>query len=620
MSTETPAPSQAGSFNLPSVPGTEPSRAVLDAFRISIALQVHRALPQLTVEQVYPGVLYGVKGVDFTVAMARFRLGGKPDDWAKKVIDSFQADEYVESATQLNGFVNFRLNTKTLTNKVLAQVDALTNHTEDKQPQYGSNSSGAGKTIIVGKQSQAFSFTLIEIRIEYSSPNIAKQFHVGNLRSTIIGGFLANVYKANGWNVLSMNYLGDWGKQFGMIAVGFAKYGSEEALARDAIKHLYEVYVKINADAKDDESVHDAARAYFKQMEDGEESALQNWRRWRDLSIEKYKEEYARLNIAFDVYSGESQVEADTVKTSLDKLKEMGLISESKGAQVIDLEGFKLGKAVIQKQDGTSLYLTRDIAAAIERYEKYKFDRMIYVIASQQDLHCAQFFKTLELMEYPWAKTLEHVNFGMVLGMSTRKGTAVFLDDVIREAASVMKEKMMSNEEKYSAIEDPEAVAQEIGLTAIKIQDMAAKRINNYSFNWSRMTSFEGDTGPYLQYAHVRLSSISRKNPELLPLPAAEKIQTDLLTEPQAREMVFLLASYPDVVRVACEKNEPSGVVTFAMRLSHAISSAWDQLPVKGLAEDKIEVARARLWLFLSARDVLGAAMRLLSIRPLERM
>ncbi|CAE6411455.1 unnamed protein product [Rhizoctonia solani] len=604
MSTEASVPVQTANSSLPQVAGTEPSRAVLDAFRIAIAVQIHRALPQLSVEQVYPGVLYGVKGVDFTVAMARFRLGGKPDEWAKKVADSFQADEYVEAATQMNGFVNFKLNTKSLMSQVLKQVDALTNHTEDKTPQYGSNSSGAGKNII----------------IEYSSPNIAKQFHVGNLRSTIIGGFLTNVYKANGWSVTGMNYLGDWGKQFGMIAVGFEKYGSEEALARDAIKHLYDVYVKINADATTDESVHDAARAYFKRMEDGDESALQNWRRWRDLSIEKYKEEYARLNIAFDVYSGESQVGANTIKVAVDRLKEMGLVSESKGAQVIDLEKFKLGKAVIQKQDGTSLYLTRDIAAAIERYEKYKFDRMIYVIASQQDLHCAQFFKTLELMEYPWAKSLEHVNFGMVLGMSTRKGTAVFLDDVIREAASIMKEKMMSNEEKYNAIEDPEGVSREIGLSAIKIQDMAAKRINNYSFNWSRMTSFEGDTGPYLQYAHVRLSSISRKNPELLPLPAADKIQTDLLTEPHAREMVFILASYPDVVRVACEKNEPSGVVTFAMKLSHAISSAWDPLPVKGLAADQIEVARARLWLFLCARDVLGAAMRLLSIRPLERM
>ncbi|KAG9093214.1 hypothetical protein FS749_014830 [Ceratobasidium sp. UAMH 11750] len=604
MATEATTQPVAGDSTLPQIPGTEPSRAVLDAFRISITVSVHRALPNLTLEQIYPGVLYGVKGVDFTVAMARFRLGGKPDEWAKKVVDAFQADEYIESATQLNGFVNFRLRTQTLTSKVLAQVDALTNRTADKTPQYGSNSSGKGKNII----------------IEYSSPNIAKQFHVGHLRSTIIGGFLCNLYKANGWDVLGINYLGDWGKQFGMIAVGFDKYGSEEALARNAIKHLYEVYVKINADANDDESVHDAARAYFKRMEDGDESALANWRRWRDLSIEKYKEEYGRLNIAFDVYWGESQVGADSLKAVVQKLQDLGLVSESKGAELIDLEQYKLGKAVIRKQDGTSLYLTRDVAGAIERYEKYKFDKMIYVVASQQDLHCAQFMKTVELMGYPWAKRLEHVNFGMVLGMSTRKGTAVFLDDVIREAASVMEEKMKSNEEKYSAIEDPEAVAREIGITAIKIQDMAAKRINNYTFNWSRMISFEGDTGPYLQYAHVRLSSISRKNPELFPLPAAENIQTDLLTEPQARDIVFLLASYPDVVRVACERNEPSGIVTFAMRLAHAISSAWDLLQVKGLPADQVETARARLFLFLCARDVLGASLRLLSIRPLERM
>ncbi|ELU41579.1 arginyl-tRNA synthetase [Rhizoctonia solani AG-1 IA] len=611
MSTEASVPVQTANSSLPQVAGTEPSRAVLDAFRIAIAVQIHRALPQLSVEQVYPGVLYGVKGIDFTVAMARFRLGGKPDEWAKKVADS------VGHISAMNGFVNFKLNTKSLMSQVLKQVDALTNHTEDKTPQYGSNSSGAGKNIIIA--------------ISRWQPPVDYHWR-------FLDKCLQSQRMERDWHELSRR-LGQAG--FGMIAVGFEKYGSEEALARDAIKHLYDVYVKINADATTDESVHDAARAYFKRMEDGDESALQNWRRWRDLSIEKYKEEYARLNIAFDVYSGESQVreEADTIKVAVDRLKEMGLVSESKGAQVIDLEKFKLGKAVIQKQDGTSLYLTRDIAAAIERYEKYKFDRMIYVIASQQDLHCAQFFKTLELMEYPWAKSLEHVNFGrfhhahtstkiilsvkfagMVLGMSTRKGTAVFLDDVIREAASIMKEKMMSNEEKYNAIEDPEGVSREIGLSAIKIQDMAAKRINNYSFNWSRMTSFEGDTGPYLQYAHVRLSSISRKNPELLPLPAADKIQTDLLTEPHAREMVFILASYPDVVRVACEKNEPSGVVTFAMKLSHAISSAWDPLPVKGLAADQIEVARARLWLFLCARDVLGAAMRLLSIRPLERM
>jgi len=211
------------------------------------------------------------------------------------------------------------------------------------------------------------------------------------------------------------------------------------------------------------------------------------------------------------------------------------------------------------------------------------------------------------------------VNFGMVLGMSTRKGTAVFLDEIIREASGVMHDQMKKNDEKYNAVEDPEGVSQEIGITGIKIQDMAAKRINNYTFNWSRMLSFEGDTGPYLQYAHVRLSSISRKNPNLIPLPAPEAIDiTTLTTSPQAREIVFLLGSYPDVVKTALRTHEPSGVVTFAFRLSHAISSAWETVVVKG--EEDEEKARARMWLYLNARDVLGAAMRLLSIRPLERM
>jgi len=269
--------------------------------------------------------------------------------------------------------------------------------------------------------------------------------------------------------------------------------------------------------------------------------------------------------------------------------------------------------------DGTSIYLTRDIGGAVERFDKYHFDKMIYVVASQQDLHLAQFFKVLNLLQYPWAPTLEHVNFGMVQGMSTRKGTAVFLDEIIQEASKVMHEQMQSNEEKYSLIEEPERTAREIGITAIKIQDMSAKRINNYTFNWSRMLSFEGDTGPYLQYAHVRLASIERKNPSFVPLPPASDISySALATDAKAREIAFWLATYPDVVRVAQERHEPSGVVTFCMKLAHMIASAWEVLSVKGEADH--EKARARLFLFICARDVLGAALRLLSITPLERM
>jgi len=414
--------------------------------------------------------------------------------------------------------------------------------------------------------------------------------------------------------------------------------------------------VNTNKDAESDPGVKAAAAAWFKRMEDGDEDALKNWRMWRELSVKKYAEEYNRLNVHFDVYTGESKVGKKWQDYALERLSEMGLISDVEGAKLVDLERWKLGKAVLRKKgasvspsilspsdtesaiDGTSIYLTRDIGGAIERYEQHKFDKMIYVISSQQDLHTAQFIKVLHLMEFPWASSVEHVNYGLVLGMSTRKGTVVFLEQIIRETSSVMHEQMKKNQEKYAAVEDPEQTSLEVGLTGIKIQDMAAKRyatlsfsarlspnpscvsrINNYNFNWDRMTSFEGDTGPYLQYAHVRLTSLTRKNPELLPLPPPEQIATETLAEqPAAREIAFLLGTYPDVVRTALRTHEPSGVVTFAFRLAHAISSAWETVVVKGEAD--VERARARMWLYLCARDVLGAAMRLLSIRPLERM
>lgn len=239
---------------------------------------------------------------------------------------------------------------------------------------YGTNQSGEGKKII----------------IEFSAPNIAKPFHAGHLRSTIIGAFLANLYEANGWDVLRMNYLGDWGKQFGLLAVGWEKYGSEDELKGDAVKHLYDVYVKINRDAEADESIHERARSFFKQMEDGDKDAIALWTKFRDLSIVKLKDTYARLNTHFDVYNGESQVSAASQRAALDRLESTGIMSEDKGALLVDLTKYKLEKTVVRKRDGTYVYITRDIGGAVERFETHQFDKMIYVIASQQDLHTAQ--------------------------------------------------------------------------------------------------------------------------------------------------------------------------------------------------------------------------------------
>ena len=280
-----------------------------------------------------------------------------------------------------------------------------------------------------------------------------------------------------------------------MIATGYEKYGSQKELEKDAIKHLFDVYVKVNKEAEADPSVKEEAAKWFKRMEDGDESALSNWRVWREMSVKKYEQEYERLNVKFDVYTGESMVGKESMDVALEKLDEMGLISETNGAKLVDLEKWKLGKAVVRKKgkeiflfvslsfsssfifiDGTSIYLTRDIGGAIERYQKYAFDKMIYVVSSQQDLHLSQFFKILELMGFPWAKSLIHINYGLVQGMSTRKGTVVFLDQIIKEAGNVMHEQMLKNEDKYNAVENPEETSLEIGITGVKIQDMAAKR------------------------------------------------------------------------------------------------------------------------------------------------
>ena len=349
------------------------------------------------------------------------------------------------------------------------------------------------------------------IIVEFSSPNIAKPFHAGHLRSTIIGGFLANLYEAAGWDVIRMNYLGDWGRQFGLLANAFELYGSEEKLKDDPIGHLYDIYVEINRHSGPEEreikekeeqlkmngstglqeeiatlkakSHNEKARQYFKRLEDGDPHARATWARFRDLSIERYKKTYARLNIHYDHYSGESQVESERMEAAAVRLKQKGVSEDSNGAVVVDLTKSKdkntkkLGKALVKKSDGSSLYLTRDIGEAVKRYELYQFDKMIYVVASQQDLHLAQLFKILELMGHEDVSgRCQHVNFGMVLGMSTRKGTVKFLDDILRDVGEKMHEVMKKNEKKYEQVENPEQTADTLGITAVMVQDMTGKR------------------------------------------------------------------------------------------------------------------------------------------------
>jgi arginyl-tRNA synthetase len=341
------------------------------------------------------------------------------------------------------------------------------------------------------------------IIVEFSSPNIAKPFHAGHLRSTIIGGFLANLYQLAGWDVIRINYLGDWGKQYGLLALAFEKYGDEEALNKDPINHLFQLYVRVNTEMtaekeqiekrkQDGEdvaeleanSLDEQARRYFKKMTDRDPEALAQWKRFRDLSITRYQETYARLNIKFDEYSGESQVSEEAMEKVGKEMQDKGICKEDKGAMIVDFqelvpgkEGKRLEKPIVRKRDGTALYLTRDISELLGRHEKYKFDQMIYVVASAQDLHLKQLFKIIELLGHKEiAAKCQHVNFGLVLGMSTRKGTVKFLDDILRDVADKMHETMKKNEDKYNQVANPEATADTLGISSVMVQDMTGKR------------------------------------------------------------------------------------------------------------------------------------------------
>ena len=575
------------------------SFGVLDKFRNDVAAQL-ATITGASAEAILPAVEECKKKElgDFSVNAARLmRLvpgapKGKPVDFAAQWVAAFKPSALLEAATTAGPYMNFSCSTTELAKAVCASVTKF-------GEKYGTSNEGAGKKVIV----------------EYSSPNIAKPFHAGHLRSTILGNFLVTTHKAGGFDVIGINWLGDWGVQFGKLAVGFEKWGNEEALQKEALRHLYEVYVKVNAACNEDKVLDKEAHEFFRKMEDGEEASLKVWNRFRDLSISDLNKTYKRLNIAFDVISGESHMNHEIEDEALATLKEKGLLREDQGATIVPLkEVSKLPNAILRKSDDTTLYLTRDIAAAIERYREFHFEKMFYVVSAQQSLHFEQLFKTLELMGHDWAKKCVHVPFGMVKGMSTRKGTAVFLDDILNEARSTMLEVMSKNTGKIDELdEDPEKVADVVGVSAVVVQDFNARRIKDYDFQWARMTSFEGHTGPYLQYAHARLCSVERKCG--FPLnPAAD---VTLLKEKEAHILLMEIARFPEVIRQAREALEPITLVSYLYDLAHAISVAHSALWVKGREQD---LADARLMLYHVARVTLGNGLRIIGLTPLERM
>ena len=683
---------QLGLSPPPSFPGVPlyPEHNPVDIYRAYIIEQIHK------ITEVEPSIINNalawtqdLKHGDLVLPAPALRLKGKkPDELVQEIAEKFDCS-IIEKPTADRTFLRFFFKPEALAKLVLPSI-------LQQKAQYGFNPK-------LGLEDEANpSSRQKQMIVEYSSPNIAKEFHTGHLRSTIIGGFLIKLYSAAGWKTVSMNYLGDWGKQYGMLSQGFEKYGSDAELEKNPIKHLNEVYVKINQDnsaeqkeaktlaEKKDElekakvppkpkkpakgkpaepapehkwtdeqekelqdvsaelekvqqqlvekpSIDEKARQFFKRMVDGDCAALHNWQKFRDLSIEEYKRMYARLNIAFDEYSGESTVKVEDMDKAADVLQKRNISEDSKGAVIVDLSKHgapTLGKTLVKKRDGTSLYLTRDIAANYERFEKHQFDKMIYVIASQQDVHVAQFFKILELMGSPYSDAVakcEHITFGMVKDpkgqtMSTRKGTVVSLADSLDSAKDFMHDVMRKNKDKYEQVQDPDATADTLAISAIMVQDYSGKRINNYSFDMEKMTRFEGDTGPYLQYSHARVCSMERK----AAVPHAELLRADfgLITAKEGVELVRSLAQWPDVFLNTYKTREPVTVLTYLFKMTHLLSSCYDAKDVSNknaktmsvMYAETPEKKAALMALYDSARQVLGNGMRLLGLTPVERM
>ena len=449
------------------------------------------------------------------------------------------------------------------------------------------------------------------ITIDLSSPNIAKPFSVGHLRSTVIGDALSNIFRKIGYNTIKINHLGDWGKQFGLLMVAYKKWGSQEAVEANPIDELLKLYVRINAEIENDPSLDEEGRLWFKKLEDGDPEATELWQWFRDESLTEFNRIYELLGVEFDSLNGEAFYN-DKMDEGIQILEDKGLLQESKGASIVDLEDFNLPPAMIKKSDGATLYITRDIATAIYRARTYNFVKNVYVVGQEQANHFRQLKAVLKKMGFDWSDDMIHVDFGLVTKnrqkLSTRKGNIILLEPTLLEAISRAKSQI---EAKNPDLENKEAVARAVGVGAVKFYDLKTDRRNGYDFDLEAMVSFEGETGPYIQYAYARIQSILRKA-NFQPDAAA----TYSLNDPESWEIIKLLQHFGRVVKRAADNYEPSLIAKYAISLAQAFNKYYAHTRIL----DESPERDSRLALSYSTAVVLKEALRLLGVEAPEKM
>ena len=449
------------------------------------------------------------------------------------------------------------------------------------------------------------------VTIDLSSPNIAKPFSVGHLRSTVIGDALSNIFRKIGYNTIKINHLGDWGKQFGLLMVAYKKWGSQEAVEANPIDELLKLYVRINAEIENDPSLDEEGRLWFKKLEDGDPEATELWQWFRDESLTEFNRIYELLGVEFDSLNGEAFYN-DKMDEGIQILEDKGLLQESKGASIVDLEDFNLPPAMIKKSDGATLYITRDIATAIYRARTYNFVKNVYVVGQEQANHFRQLKAVLKKMGFDWSDDMIHVDFGLVTKnrqkLSTRKGNIILLEPTLLEAISRAKSQI---EAKNPDLENKEAVARAVGVGAVKFYDLKTDRRNGYDFDLEAMVSFEGETGPYIQYAYARIQSILRKANFQ---PDAEA--TYSLNDPESWEIIKLLQDFGRVVKRAADNYEPSLIAKYATSLAQAFNKYYAHTRIL----DESPERDSRLALSYSTAVVLKEALRLLGVEAPEKM
>lgn len=498
-------------------------------------------------------------------------------------------NSYFEKVEAVGPYINFFLNKSEISAQVLKEVIK-------KREDYAQAAIGQGRNIV----------------IDLSSPNIAKPFSIGHLRSTVIGDALSNIFQKLGYETVKINHLGDWGKQFGLLIVAYKKWGSEEAVRVHPIDELLKLYVRINAETKNHPELDEEAREWFRKLENNDEEALALWQWFRDESLMEFNRLYAELGIDFDSYNGEAFYN-DKMEEVVQLLAEKGLLEESKGAQVVNLEKYGIEHpALIKKSDGATLYITRDLAAAIYRKRTYDFAKAIYVVGQEQTAHFKQLKAVLAEMGYAWSKDIQHVSFGLVTKngqkLSTRKGNVILLEPTIAEA---VKRSLAQIDTKNPDLVNKEAVAHAVGVGAIKFYDLKTDRTNGYDFDLEAMVSFEGETGPYVQYAHARIQSILRKA-DFQP-QAAENYQ---LNDTESWEIIKLIQDFPNTIVKAADNFEPSLIARFAIHLAQSFNKYYAHTRILDDSPER----DSRLALSYATATVLKEALALLGVEAPNEM